>query len=72
MRRIAQSLRSRGHSVTYALRHVGVGKQFKEAGGRSARQVLVLGPDEVARGLAVVRTMVTGEEVQVSLDELVS
>jgi histidyl-tRNA synthetase len=70
MRRIAKSLRGRGHSVAYSLRHIGVGKQFREANGRAARQAIVLGPDEVARGVAVVRSMGTGEEVEVRLAEL--
>jgi histidyl-tRNA synthetase len=70
MRRIARSLRGRGHSVAYTLRHIGVGKQFKEADGRSAGQVIVLGPDEVARGVAVVRSMDTGEESQVPIGQL--
>ncbi len=72
MRRVARSLRARGHSVSYALRQVGVGKQFKEANNRGARRVIVLGPDEVARGVAVERLMTTGEERQVPLTELES
>jgi histidyl-tRNA synthetase len=70
MRRLARSLRARGHAVAYALRPVGVGKQFKDANSRAAREVIVLGPDEVARGVAVVRSMGTGEERQVPLVEL--
>jgi histidyl-tRNA synthetase len=72
MRRVARSLRGRGHSVVYALRQVGVGKQFKDADARRAKQVIVLGPDEVARGVAVIRTMGTGEERQVPLGQLES
>jgi histidyl-tRNA synthetase len=70
MRRIARSLRARGHSVAYTLRPVGMGKQFKDAGGRGAREVIVLGPDEMARGVAVVRVMDSGEEREVPLGEL--
>jgi histidyl-tRNA synthetase len=70
MRRLARALRDGGHSVVYSLRPLGVGKQFKEANGRGARQVVVLGPDEAARGVAVVRAMGTGEERQVPLGEL--
>ncbi len=70
MRRIARSLRDRGDSVTYALRQIGVGKQFKDADGRRARNVVVLGPDEVERGMAVLRTMGSGEEREVPLAEL--
>jgi histidyl-tRNA synthetase len=70
MRRLARSLRDRGSAVAYALRPIGVGKQFKDANSRGAREVIVLGPDEVARGVAVVRSMGTGEERQVPLAEL--
>ena len=71
LRRVARSLRDQGHSVSYTLRQVGVGRQFKDANARGARATVVLGPDEVARGVAVVRTMATGEERAVRLDELV-
>lgn len=70
MRRLARALRDEGHSVVYSLRQLGVGKQFKEANARGARQVVVLGPEEAARGVAVVRAMGTGEERQVPLSEL--
>jgi histidyl-tRNA synthetase len=70
LRRIARRLRAGGHSVSYTLRQTGVGKQFKDADSRNARQTVVLGPDEVGRGMAVVRSMATGEEREVALDEL--
>ncbi|HEX6307906.1 MAG TPA: histidine--tRNA ligase, partial [Longimicrobiales bacterium] len=55
--RIAQALRARGESVLYALRPSAVGKQIKEADARGAGRVILLGPDEVARGAATVRIM---------------
>ncbi len=67
---IAHAQREQGRSVAYALREQGVGKQFKTAGTMGAREVVVLGPDEVARGKAVVRVMASGEEREVSLEEL--
>jgi histidyl-tRNA synthetase len=70
MRRIARALRARGHPVSYSLRQVGVGKQFKEADSRGAKRVLVLGPDEVAAGVVVERIMATGEERRVALAQL--
>jgi histidyl-tRNA synthetase len=70
MRRVARALRGRGQSVAYALRQAGVGRQFKEADSRAARQVIVLGPEEVARGVAVVRAMATGEQREVPLSQL--
>jgi histidyl-tRNA synthetase len=69
---LAQALRARGESVLYALRPTAVGKQLKEADARGAGRVILLGPDEVARGSARVRIMATGEQRDVPLAELVS
>jgi len=62
MLRVARALRQGGASVMYALKHANVGKQFKDADARGARQVLVFGPDELAAGEVVQRTMGSGEE----------
>jgi histidyl-tRNA synthetase len=68
--RLAHALRDAGKEVLFALRELAVKKQFNQAGNTGARQVIVLGPDEVARGMVVVRDMETGEEREVSLEEL--
>lgn len=70
VRRVAGALRGRGHAVAYGLRGAGVGRQFKDADVRGARYAVVLGPDEVAAGAAVIREMATGEERRVTLTEL--
>jgi histidyl-tRNA synthetase len=67
---LAHTLRERGRTVVYSLKSQPVGKQFKSAATEGAREVIVLGPDEVAKGVAVVRNMASGEERQVSLKEL--
>jgi len=67
---VAQRLRARGHRVEFALRDQSVGKQFKNAAAVGAHRTLVLGPDEVAAGEAMVREMSSGEESRISLDEL--
>ena len=64
---LAHRLREAGHAVAYGLRPAGVGRQFKDANARGAERVIVLGPDEVAEGVAVVRIMATGEERRVPL-----
>jgi histidyl-tRNA synthetase len=69
-RRIATRLRSAGHSVVYAFKPQSVGKQFKEADARGAARTIVIGPDEVRDGVAVVREMATGEESRVPLSGL--
>jgi histidyl-tRNA synthetase len=69
--RLAHRLRDRGRAVEYGLRHQGVGKQLKAAVALGARQAVVIGPDELAEGVAVVRTLASGEEARVPLASLV-
>lgn len=68
--RVAHELRDRGRSVVYALREQSVRKQFKAAENEGACRVLVLGPDEAARGMGVLRDMASGKEERVALDGL--
>ena len=67
---IAHAQRDRGAGVQYSLREQPVRKQFTAAGNAGAREVIVLGPDEVARECAVLRDMASGEEREVPLKEL--
>ena len=67
---IAHAQRDRGAKVQYALREQPVRKQFTAAGSAGAREVIVLGPDEVARECAVLRDMASGDEREVPLKEL--
>lgn len=67
---LGHRLRDAGHSVEYGFRAQGVGKQFKNASALGARRTVVLGPDEVAQGLAVVKEMASGEETRVPIEEL--
>lgn len=67
---LAGALRGRGLRVEYALRRMPVGKQLELAAARGARHAIVIGPDERARGEAVVRTLGDKQEVRVPLEEL--
>jgi histidyl-tRNA synthetase len=67
---IAHALRDRGRSVAYALEDVGVTKQLKAAGREGAREALIVGPDELARGCVVARDMGSGSEREIALSEL--
>ncbi len=69
-RELAQRLRERGRSVAYPLRDQAVRKQFKAAENEGAKEVVVLGPDEVGRGVCVVRDMKSGAEREVALPAL--
>lgn len=67
---LARAHRAKGRRVLYALRKQAVKKQFSAASTEGARHVVVLGPDEVDAGVAVVRDMASGTEERVSLDLL--
>jgi histidyl-tRNA synthetase len=69
-KQLARRLRDSGHSVSYNFKTGSIGKQFKDADARGARRTIVLGPDEVAGGVAVVKEMSTGTEMKVKLDEI--
>jgi histidyl-tRNA synthetase len=67
---LAHALRDRGVRVEYALRKLAVGKQLELAGARGAAHAIVIGPDERAKGEAVVRSLRTKQETRVNLKEL--
>jgi histidyl-tRNA synthetase len=67
---LARAHREQGRRVIYALRGQSVKKQFSAAAVEGARSVVVLGPSEVERGLAMVREMASGVEREVSLEVL--
>ncbi len=68
--RAAHALREKGRRVGYDFRGRSVGRQFRAADQAGADRTLVLGPDEVERGVVLVRTMATGEEEEMPLDAL--
>ncbi len=69
-RRVARALRDAGRSVVYGVRGQSVRKQFSAAANEGARDVIILGPDEVARQVAMLRDMASGDEREVPLAEL--
>ena len=68
---LVQSLRERGRRVGYDYRSRSVGRQFKVANQVGAERVIVVGPEEVASGHYVVRSLASGDERKVSLEDLV-
>jgi histidyl-tRNA synthetase len=63
-------LRGAGHAVEYGFKHQGVGKQLKNAAALQAQQTVIIGPDEIAAGEVVLRSMGAGEERKITLSEL--
>jgi histidyl-tRNA synthetase len=72
MLRVAQSLRTRGHTVLYGLKQAGVNRQFKDADARGARAIIAIGPDEVKSGEVVVRDKTNGTERSISLQNILN
>ena len=67
-----QALRAAGFRVEYPLREVAFGKQFKAAAESGARLALILGGDELARGVVKVRDLGQRSEVEVPRDGVVA
>ena len=65
-----QLLRQAGFSVEYPIRNVGFGKQFKAANESGARWAVIFGEDEVARCVAKIKNLGSGDEVEVPLARL--
>ena len=68
--RIAHALRENGRSVAYPLRDQSLAKQLKAAVREGAGQVLIIGPDELARGCVTLREMESGVERELPVSEL--
>ncbi|MHB0972085.1 MAG: histidine--tRNA ligase [Thermoanaerobaculia bacterium] len=67
---IAAALRAKGKSVIYPYRAGGVGKAMKAAAASGAKLAIVIGPDELASGVVVVRDLAAGSETKVSRAEI--
>jgi histidyl-tRNA synthetase len=67
---LVRRLRDGGASVDYAFKHQGVGKQFKNASALGARHTVIIGPDDVAEGVGVVKDMESGQESRIPLAEI--
>jgi len=68
--RIAHELREHGFHVEYSLGSEKVGKQLKLADARRARYALLLGPEERARGMIVLKQLRDGSQREVRLARL--
>jgi len=69
---LAHALRERGIAVEYGLRHTGVRKQLELASARGAARAVIIGPDERAAGVAVVRDLRTSTEAKVPIRQLLN
>ena len=60
--RLAATLRAEGQTVELALAAAKLKRVLAAADRAGAQRVYLLGPDEVARGFAVMRDLETGEQ----------
>jgi histidyl-tRNA synthetase len=67
---LAHRLRDAGRRVEYALRSQGLGKQLKLAAARGAPSAVIVGPDERAQGVAVLRNLADGQEARVPVEQI--
>ncbi len=68
--RLAHALRDRGIAVEYSLRHAPVRKQLELAAARGAPRAVIIGPEERAAGVGLVRDLNAGTEAKVPMDTL--
>lgn len=68
--RLAGLLRGKGIKVEYALKQQSIAKQLKLAASRPAKRAVIVGPDERAQNVAVVRDLREGVEETVGLETL--
>ncbi|HEY5610259.1 MAG TPA: histidine--tRNA ligase [Thermoanaerobaculia bacterium] len=66
---IVAKLRAAGKSVIFPYRQTGVGKSLKAASAAGVREAIVVGPDEVASGVFVVKDLASGEERKLRVEE---
>ena len=69
---MAHQLRDAGLRVEYALTSQAVGKQLKLADARHAPIAVVIGPDERARGEAIIKDLRNGFQETVSVNSIVT
>ncbi len=67
---LARFCRKHGFKTTAQLIPAKLKKQFKSANAKQIPVVVIQGPDEIAEDTVTVKRMETGEQIQVSLDEL--
>ncbi|HYK10680.1 MAG TPA: histidine--tRNA ligase [Gemmatimonadales bacterium] len=67
---LAHHLRDQGVGVEYALKQGNIRKQLELAAARGAARAVILGPDERAAGVGVVRDLNVGTETKVPLTSI--
>jgi len=66
-----QELRKRGFKCDMEYGSLGLKAQMRHADRLNARKVLIVGEDELIKGKGIVRNMVSKEQIEISLDNVV-
>ena len=66
----AKLLRDAGFNVDMDIKGRNMSKNLKYASSHSAKYVVFLGDDELEKGVALVREMNTGNQIEVKFEEL--
>jgi len=66
-----QELRKRGLKCEMEYRSLGLKSQMRHADRLKARRVLIVGDDELMKGTGIVRDMISKEQVEIPLDNVV-
>ena len=67
---VAHSLRDSGRRVAQDLQSRKVARQLKAANQVGAERAIILGSEELSRGMVLVKDLESGEEQEVPLDSL--
>lgn len=67
---ILQKLREKSISADYDFSQKSIKNQFKTANKKNAKYALILGEDELSRNMCKIKNMTSGEEQEVSLDNI--
>lgn len=67
---VGAALRRTGRRVVYDLKERGVGRQFKTANQLGAVRTLVVGPEELERGVVITRETGSGGQSEIALSDL--
>ncbi|MGD1993102.1 MAG: histidine--tRNA ligase [Anaerolineae bacterium] len=70
--RLTDALRNAGVGTWVVFEERGLRSQLREADKRQARYAVILGQNELERGVAAVKDMASGDQVDVELSELVA
>jgi histidyl-tRNA synthetase len=70
--KLAARLRQAGVGATLALGDKSLKSQLKQANSLALPQTLIIGEDELKKGVAVLRDMAMGEQVEIPLQQVVA